>query len=415
MKSTVNTKILSKYLALLSTFILCNSAIAAESPLVIPFQGQITNQSNELVATGQYSIIFNLYDVAVGGQPLWTERHSKVGVTKGMVNVFLGSITSMAAVDFSQTRYLGITVDVDDKPTTADPEMVPRQMIIPAFHAKNSEKLAGYNWSAVMTGSDPSTAFIQSARIDANTINTNQMSNSAVTDVKLATNAVTTGKLTAGAVTNEKLAANSVATANVQDGAITAAKLSTDVTTPAGTVVAYIGDTAPTGWYLCDGSDKPRGGVNTNLETVVGTRFGMAANPGANFKLPDFRGYFLRGVDGAAGRDPNSGPSANNGADGKRFPMSAGGATGNAIGSVQSDTFQQHRHMTVVPADQNMGSALTSSEWAIAYRAAFRVYTDRDDYMLGGHNGEPSVGKTSTVGGSETRPKNAYVNYIIKY
>lgn len=159
------SRILSALSASSAIFLFCLIAPAAESPLVIPFQGQVTNQQNAVVADGQYSLIFNLYDVAVGGQPLWTERHSKVGVVNGMVNLFLGSIVSIAGVDFSQTRYLGITVDVDDKPTTPDPEMVPREMIIPAFYAKqaeNSAALAGQTWAAVFSNGNPDTgSFIE--------------------------------------------------------------------------------------------------------------------------------------------------------------------------------------------------------------------------------------------------------------
>jgi hypothetical protein len=281
-------------LVLASSLALHSSSLANEAPLYIPFQGQVTNQQGTVVADGQYSVIFNLYDQPVGGQPVWSERHTKIGVTRGMINVFLGSIAPLTSVDFSQIKYLGITVDTDNLATTADPEMVPRSLILPSFHAKNAEKLAGHNWTAVMTGSDPSTSFIKSNRIDANTINTNQMVNSAVTDAKLAANSVTNTKIADGSVTNSKLAANSVGTANIQNGAVTAAKLSSDVTTPPGTIVAYIGDTAPTGWYLCHGADLPRGGVNANLEAVVGTRFGTAANPATHFRLPDLRSCLVK-------------------------------------------------------------------------------------------------------------------------
>lgn len=392
-------------LLLVSSFSLHSSSFANEAPLYIPFQGQVTNQQGNIVADGQYSVIFNLYDQPVGGQPVWSERHTKIGVTRGMINVFLGSIAPLISVDFSQIKYLGITVDTDNLATTADPEMVPRSLILPSFHAKNAEKLAGHNWTAVMTGNDPSTSFIKSNRIDADTINTNQMVNSAVTETKLAANSVTNTKIADGSVTNSKLAANSVSTANIQDGAVTSAKLSSDVTTPPGTIVAYIGDTAPTGWHLCHGADLPRGGVNANLEAVVGTRFGTAANPATHFKLPDLRGYFLRGIDGGTGRDPDSSGSINGGADGKRFPMSVGGSL-TGIGSVQRDALQR----------------ITGSVGAIGdvgFVADGAFYNLRTGGTLS-NDGQPdrTVGFDSgrvTRASTETRPLNAYVNYIIKY
>lgn len=138
---------------------------AEPSPTVIPFQGRLTNPQGVPYNSGQYTISFRLYDQAVGGTVLWTEPHAKVGVINGMVNVFLGSINPLTGVDFSQTRHLGITIDADNNPNTADPEMVPRQMIIPAFYAKNSEKLAGYDWSALLGTNNPATGQIQGGKI----------------------------------------------------------------------------------------------------------------------------------------------------------------------------------------------------------------------------------------------------------
>src|SRR5262245_16541242 len=92
--------------------------LVAQQPSVqlIPFQGRLTDQQGRAYTNGQYTIVFTLYGQAVGGTPLnnWVERHQKVGVINGMVNVFLGSITSLAGVEFSNTVYLGITIDADD-------------------------------------------------------------------------------------------------------------------------------------------------------------------------------------------------------------------------------------------------------------------------------------------------------------
>jgi hypothetical protein len=178
----------------------------ASSQRLIPFQGRLTNQAGVAYTSGQYSITFNLYSQAVGGSTLWTERHEKVGVTNGMVNVFLGSITPLAAVDFSTVKYLGITIDADNNPATADPEMVPRQMIIPAFHSKtadtaktadlalNSNKLNGSDWTPLFGTNSPA-GTISGSKITAGTIGSSQ----------LGAGAVQSGNLSAGAVTTDKL------------------------------------------------------------------------------------------------------------------------------------------------------------------------------------------------------------------
>ena len=210
--------------------------------------------------------------------------------------------------------------------------------------------------------------------------------------------AVTTAMLADGSVNALKIAGNSVATANIQNGAIVSAKLSPDVTTPAGTVVAYIGDTAPTGWLLCDGTEVNRVGTYSNLATVVGTRFGTATDQLNKFKLPDFRGYFLRGVDSSPfDRDPEKT---------SRAAMASGGASGVAVGSVQDDDFKSHAHMTDGTNSGSKHPICANGDGGIDWLSNHASSNDAD-YFAGS--------RTGFAGGFETRPRNAYVNYIIKY
>lgn len=174
-------------LILLSSFAIRHASFAAEAPLYIPFQGQVTNQQGTIVADGQYSVIFNLYDQAVGGQPVWSERHTKIGVTRGMINVFLGSIAPLTSVDFSQTKYLGITVDTDNLATTADPEMVPRSLILPSFYSHNSAKMAGHDWSAIMRDgsnnptNNPVTGFLRGDSVAPGSISSDRIADGTIT------------------------------------------------------------------------------------------------------------------------------------------------------------------------------------------------------------------------------------------
>lgn len=118
----------------------------ASSQRLINFQGYLTNQEGTVYGDGTYTIVFALYNTPAGGSPIWTERHETVSVTSGLVNVLLGSMTSFEEpdagaerVDFSVTRYLSITIDADNNPATLDPEMLPRQQIVPAIHAYESD------------------------------------------------------------------------------------------------------------------------------------------------------------------------------------------------------------------------------------------------------------------------------------
>ena len=118
---------------------------------------------------------------------------------------------------------------------------------------------------------------------------------------------------------------------------------------PPGVIFPYAAATPPAGWLLCDGAAVSRT-TYAALFAIIGGSWGTG-NGSTTFHLPDFRGRFLRGVDGAAGRDPNSGT---------RTAANSGGNTGNAVGSVQANA-------TAVNGLLNASSALTATAAAQAW------------------------------------------------
>jgi microcystin-dependent protein len=118
------------------------------------------------------------------------------------------------------------------------------------------------------------------------------------------------------------------------------------------------------------------------LFAVIGTAYGAA--DGTHFNVPDLRGRFLRGVDGGAGNDPDTLT---------RTASNTGGNTGDNVGSLQADAFQTHSHG--IPFNQTAGATNVGGG-----------QPPNDT----GNTGAPASGNVS----SETRPKNVYVNYIIK-
>lgn len=221
---------------------------------------------------------------------------------------------------------------------------------------------------------------------------------------------------------------------------------------PVGTVVAFAGsaDSVPEGWMLCDGAAVDRIAYE-DLFSVIDTLHGHG-DGATTFNLPDYRGRFLRGVDGAAGRDPNSG---------SRSAMSAGGNMGNAVGTVQdgatrrpnanfiSSSTGNHGHTAAgagmhahfmssagrhdhdyfvaqgVGESAKIFSVLDASRWRLTGVGNARGATDEKAshthtiLAAGNHQHSISVagshGHTQGVGDDETRPINAYVNWIIKY
>jgi microcystin-dependent protein len=147
---------------------------------------------------------------------------------------------------------------------------------------------------------------------------------------------------------------------------------------PSGTVLAYAGATVPSGFLLCDGTSVSRT-TYASLFNAIGTAWGTAS--GSTFNVPDLRGAFPRGVDGSAGRDPDKLT---------RTAITTGGNTGNAVGTLQTDGFRSHVHNLPIVNNQaaSAGSGVPS---------------------LTGFGPD-----TAATGGNETRPVNAYVNYIVK-
>lgn len=188
---------------------------------------------------------------------------------------------------------------------------------------------------------------------------------------------------------------------------------------PAGNISPFGGpdSNVPPGWLLCDGRGL-RGSEYKQLFDAIGTSWGDGTDKcpggGCDFNLPDLQGYFLRGVDRGTGRDPGVGG---------RYAAIFGGNTGDGVGSLQDDAVKSHSHdagsLTTNTSgahsheiDRSRGtgdSSIHSLERAHESNRA-NVHT----HVNGAHTHDV-IGSTATEGSMESRPKNAYVNYIIKH
>jgi len=177
-----------------------------------------------------------------------------------------------------------------------------------------------------------------------------------------------------------------------------------------GMIIPYAGtlNSIPDGWLLCDGSLMDKN-TYPALYAALGNSWGGTTT---QFNLPDCRGNFLRGVSYASNRDEDKN---------SRTALSSGGNTGNNVGSYQPSQFSSHNH-----------SASSSSAGSHKHKFAFTnddngqnasVAEGDDDpnhfhwadfacQAAGAHTHPITV---NSSGGSETRPENIYVNYIIKY
>ena len=214
-------------------------------------------------------------------------------------------------------------------------------------------------------------------------------------------------KLVDASVTQAKLATNAVSTAKIVDGAVTLAKLAAEVTAkivPTGAVVSYPANTAPTGWLLCDGSAVSRTTYAT-LYAAIGDAHGNG-DGSTTFNLPDYRGRFLRGRDGGSGRDPNAGT---------RTAMNTGGNTGDAVGSVQADEYKAHNHSVTDPGHSHTARAAAAGAGNTVFNSGTIITNGATPTSYSGPVNSATTGVTiQNSGGDETRPLNAYTNFIIK-
>lgn len=150
---------------------------------------------------------------------------------------------------------------------------------------------------------------------------------------------------------------------------------------PTGAVVAVASSSVPSGFLECNGAAVSRTSY-ASLYAAIGVVHGYGDNS-TTFNLPDYRGRFLRGWDHAIARDPDRA---------SRTAMATGGATGDTVGSVQTDAFKSHTH-TIAASAPTTAAGSTSS--------------------LGSPNNASQT--SNSTGGNETRPINANVMYCIKY
>ena len=161
----------------------------------------------------------------------------------------------------------------------------------------------------------------------------------------------------------------------------------------AGTIVPFAGAAAPAGWALCDGAEL----LITSYEQLyarIGSTWNTCTNPltgsawgaptSGYFRLPDLRGTFLRGA----------GDFSDNTKD-------------TVLGGFQADQNQSHTH-----TDSGHTHAQTiRSGFNIAWISDPATQSVASDTPPQTGTGYANI---QSSGGSETRPQNVGVNYLIK-
>lgn len=147
--------------------------------------------------------------------------------------------------------------------------------------------------------------------------------------------------------------------------------------TPTGSVIAFAGQIAPSGWLLCQGQAVSRT-TYADLFDIIGTTYGVGDNS-TTFNLPDLRAEFVRGWDAGRGID-----------------------IGRVFGSSQGGNIQSHTHnMTYERGLEGAGSNTNVSGFlSLNADTSQGIFTNSNVIVA--------------AGGTETRPRNVAMQYIIK-
>jgi hypothetical protein len=159
------------------------------------------------------------------------------------------------------------------------------------------------------------------------------------------------------------------------------------------------------GWRECNGDDLSIANY-TALHNVLHETWGTR-NMNTSFKIPDFRGQFLRGWNHGSNNDPDANNRAV--ADPTNPQPGWAGNDGDKVASTQPDVLQNHAH------DVQGCYVQTGQGWQGGYERSSALWTTgnaTDNNNPSATRLIPSKGPNQNTS-SETRPKNISVMYVI--
>jgi microcystin-dependent protein/sporulation protein YlmC with PRC-barrel domain len=305
---------------------------ASNAPTATALSGDVTINSSGVTAIGSGVIVDADVSASAG------IAHSK------LANITAGQVLVGNATNVPTSTALSGDVTVNSSGVTAIGAGVIVDADVSASAAIAHSKLANITAGSVLIGNA-----------------TNVPTATAVTgDVTISSSGVTA--IGSGVIVNADISASA---------AIDGSKLATaaqQALVPAGAVMPFAMNSAPSGWLAADGSNVNRT-TYAALFSAIGTTYG-AGDGSTTFDLPDLRGYFVRG-------------------SGTNSDATAAGT----FGAKQADDLKSHSHNYT----------------------RYNVTSPRTSGGTGNFWSDTAEVATSATGGTETRPKNIAMLYCIKF
>ena len=177
-----------------------------------------------------------------------------------------------------------------------------------------------------------------------------------------------------------------------------------------GTGTGFQSNGIPTGYLECNGQLLSRS-TYAALFNVIGTKYGNTS--GSNFRVPDLRGEFIRGVNtSGSGADANRSIGSSQGSQNASHDHSISASDTTSTRSLTgtatriSESFNQGSTSGIFGRGSNTDSGLTPSR--VDTTATGTLTVDAT------HNHTVTVTGTTGSQGSESRPRNIAMMYIIK-
>ena len=225
------------------------------------------------------------------------------------------------------------------------------------------------------------------------------------------------------AVDFANIANDAISGDKIHGGTISGSELDSSVSFPSfvGMVASFAMSSAPAGWIVCDGSEylitefqNLYDAITTNWNTAINPTTGSAhASPSAgNFRVPDFRGIFLRGIGTANGKDATSLA----GYQTEKTNRPSTDFTGSMSGSAVTGGSNVRTALSLQPD----GGGDLGNGWPGHVHRRGNVSNGNyvSWYPGAGHTHNFSISTSGSItggGDNETRPINIGVLYCIKY
>ena len=180
---------------------------------------------------------------------------------------------------------------------------------------------------------------------------------------------------------------------------------------PTGCVFARAAASVPAGYLECNGAIVSRSTYQA-LFNVIGTQYNTGGESGSQFRLPDLRGEFIRGFDHGRNVDGNRGMGSFQDQENRAHSHTYGNS-----GITVSGANHKHdiRGFALQPSIAFVGITLGSGQgYQIGYRTNDAVLTGDAVKFSGNLSMSGNVGITINNQGTESRPRNVAMMYIIR-